>query len=48
MAKCPYCKKEVKGEEIITEKIKGGLLKLDKSVYSCPHCNNILGIGTDS
>jgi len=48
MAKCPYCKKEVKGEEIIIEKIKGGLLKIDKSIYSCPHCKKILSIASDS
>ena len=48
MAKCPYCEKEIKPEEIISEKIKGGLLKIDKSVYSCPHCNKILSIATDS
>ena len=48
MAICPYCKKKVKGEEIVSEKIKGGLLRIDKSVYSCPHCNKILSIANDS
>jgi len=48
MALCPYCKKEVKGEELVKEKIKAGILKIDKAVYSCPHCQKILGITTDS
>jgi len=48
MPKCPYCEKELKGDEILTEKIKGGLLKIDKAIYFCPHCDKILSIGSDS
>ena len=48
MAECPYCDKEIKVEEITKEKVKSGLLKIDKAIYSCPHCDKILGITTDS
>jgi len=48
MAICPYCKKEVKAEELVTEKIKGELLRIDKSIYCCPHCKKILSIVADS
>jgi hypothetical protein len=50
MAKCPYCQKPVKlnsktqgeGAEVNRE-VKGRLKK--EVMYSCPHCNAVLGFG---
>ena len=53
MAKCPYCKqavtlKKAKKEsteslEIIHKEVKGLIKK--EIMYSCPHCESILGFG---
>lgn len=48
MAKCPHCNKEVKPDEIKKETVKGGILRVDKAIYVCPHCDKILGIATDA
>jgi len=43
MAKCPYCKLEVSFDNIKTAKKGLGFLK-QEIMYSCPHCESILGI----
>jgi len=51
MAKCPHCKSEVtldstRKEEGASEVLKDvkGLVKKEV-MYSCPHCNCVLGFG---
>lgn len=50
MAKCPYCQKAVKlnaakqGDGLEVQKEVKGFLKKEV-MYSCPHCNTILGFG---
>ncbi|MFC2175230.1 hypothetical protein ACFLQ2_05220 [archaeon] len=43
MAKCPYCKIEIKIDELKEEKKGFGLLK-QEVMHSCPHCDCILSI----
>ncbi|MBR9676547.1 hypothetical protein GOV04_00205 [Candidatus Woesearchaeota archaeon] len=43
MAKCPFCKLEVKLTELHTDKKGVGFVK-QEIMYSCPHCQSILGI----
>jgi hypothetical protein len=52
MAKCPYCKKPVSlGPEkresaecrCVTKEVLGALKK--EIMYSCPHCEAVLGFG---
>jgi len=43
MPKCPYCKAEVNFENIKTITKGAGFLK-QEIIYSCPHCDSILGI----
>ena len=47
MALCPYCKKEIDGKNIKIDEIKG-ILKLSRAIYSCPHCNYVLGVGSNA
>ena len=54
MAKCPYCKqvvtlKKAKKEsaeslETIHKEVKGLIKK--EIMYSCPHCDSVLGFGS--
>ena len=51
MAKCPYCEKpvfwETSGsdkENEVCKEIKGALKK--EVLYSCPHCDKVLGFGS--
>ncbi len=51
MAKCPYCGKPVvlkaKGPENENQIAKEVYGKIKKEImYSCPHCNCILGFGS--
>jgi hypothetical protein len=53
MAKCPYCKQIVTLEktkkesaesvETIQKEVKGWIKK--EIMYSCPHCDSVLGFG---
>ncbi len=50
MAKCPYCEKPVvldaRGadkENEVRKEVKGAIKK--EVMYSCPHCDRILGFG---
>jgi len=53
MAKCPYCKQTVTLEktnkesaesiETIQKEVKGLIKK--EIMYSCPHCESVLGFG---
>jgi hypothetical protein len=54
MAKCPYCKQAVTLEkakkesaeslETIHKEVKGLIKK--EIMYSCPHCDSVLGFGS--
>jgi uncharacterized protein with PIN domain len=48
MALCPYCKKELKGSTIKSEEMKPNMLQLKREMFSCPHCNSILGFASNS
>lgn len=53
MAKCPYCKQEItlnetkkelaESVETVHKEVKGLIKK--EIMYSCPHCDSILGFG---
>jgi len=43
MAKCPFCKLEITLETVKKEKKGFGFLK-QEILYSCPHCQCVLGI----
>jgi hypothetical protein len=53
MAKCPYCKKTVtlkktkkesaESLETVQKEVKGWIKK--EIMYSCPHCDSVLGFG---
>ena len=50
MAKCPYCEKPVSlnasqtdRKNEVSKEIKGALKK--EVMYSCPHCEKVLGFG---
>jgi hypothetical protein len=43
MARCPHCKNQVSFETIITEQKGAGFFRQDV-IYSCPHCESIIGI----
>ena len=43
MAVCPFCKKEVNGYNLKTEEISKQTFKFSREMYSCPHCNAVLG-----
>ena len=50
MAKCPYCENEVTlnsdgydRKNTVNRELKGTLKK--EVMYSCPHCDRILGFG---
>ena len=45
MSKCPYCKKEFVANEIDVEEIDMAGDRLNKAVYSCPHCKTFLALG---
>ena len=52
MPKCPYCKKPVSLEETKKESAESNEVQKDVSgvikkevMYSCPHCDLILGFG---
>ena len=52
MPKCPYCKKPVSLEETRKESAESNEVQKDVSglikkevMYSCPHCDLILGFG---
>lgn len=42
MAKCPFCKKELKIKDLDIEKKGAGFFK-QEIMYSCPSCKAILG-----
>lgn len=41
-AKCPYCKGEITVETVRKQKKGIGILK-QEIMYSCPHCQSVLG-----
>ena len=50
MAKCPYCEKHVvlkasgsENENEVRKETKGTIKK--EVMYSCPHCDKVLGFG---
>ena len=49
MAKCPYCEKPVvlntrgSKEQEVRKEVKGSVKK--EIMYSCPHCDKVLGFG---
>ena len=43
MAICPYCKKEINGHNLVAEEISKKAFKFGREMYSCPHCNVVLG-----
>jgi len=49
MAKCPYCDKPVvlnargSKEHEVRKEVKGSIKK--ETMYSCPHCDKVLGFG---
>ena len=49
MAKCPYCEKAVvlktrgSKEHEVRKEVKGAVKK--EIMYSCPHCDKVLGFG---
>jgi len=43
MAKCPYCKIEVTFDSMKKDTKGVGFLK-QEIMYSCPHCQSILGL----
>jgi hypothetical protein len=43
MTKCPFCKEEVTLETVKKDKKGMGIL-IQETMYSCPHCESILGI----
>jgi len=46
MAICPYCKKEVNGDNLKAEKASKKMFKFDVEMYSCQHCNTVLGFAS--
>jgi hypothetical protein len=46
MAICPYCKKYVNGYVLITEEISKKAFKFRREMYSCPHCDSVLGFAS--
>jgi len=42
LAICPYCKQEVSLHDVNKESGRVGFFKKE-IMYSCPHCENILG-----
>jgi len=45
---CPYCKKKVDGKDIKIIDVDKGILKLSRALYVCPHCDYILGAGSNA
>jgi hypothetical protein len=49
MAKCPYCEKQIvlkaagSKEHEVRREVKGSVKK--EIMYSCPHCDKVLGFG---
>jgi uncharacterized protein with PIN domain len=43
MAICPYCKKEIDYHNIVVEKFPKKVFNFGREMYSCPHCNSVLG-----
>jgi len=43
MAKCPHCKADITLDTIKQETKGLGIFK-QETLYSCPHCNSVLGI----
>ena len=46
MAICPYCKKEVNGNNLEAEHVSKKAFKFDVDMYSCPNCNTVLGFAS--
>ena len=46
MAICPYCKKEVNGDNLKAEKVSKKAFKFEREMYSCPHCKMVLGFAS--
>jgi uncharacterized protein with PIN domain len=46
MAVCPYCKKEINADNLITEELSKKAFKFGKEMFSCPHCKSILGFAS--
>jgi hypothetical protein len=42
MAVCPYCRQQVTLQDVVREKKGRGIFK-QETMYSCPHCQHILG-----
>ncbi|KYK29936.1 MAG: hypothetical protein AYK23_04900 [Candidatus Proteinoplasmatales archaeon SG8-5] len=43
MARCPHCKNQISFETIVMEQKGAGFLRQDV-IYSCPHCESVLGV----
>jgi len=43
MAKCPNCNKEIGAHEFKIDRELRGIVPF--AVFSCPHCQKILGVG---
>jgi uncharacterized protein with PIN domain len=46
MALCPYCNIEIHGDNLKAEKVSKKAFKFDIEMYSCPHCNAVLGFAS--
>ena len=44
MAFCPHCKKEVNKNNIRLEYIEKKTFGISHGIFSCPHCDYILGV----
>ena len=44
MAFCPYCKKEVNKNNIKLDYIEKRTFGISHGIFSCPHCDMILGV----
>jgi len=45
MALCPNCKMDVRRDNILKETLDMGVLRPVTTMFSCPNCHIILGIG---
>jgi uncharacterized protein YbaR (Trm112 family) len=48
MVVCPYCKKEINGETICVEQIQKKAFKFSTQMFSCPHCNAVIGFASNA
>ncbi len=43
MARCPHCKLEIHLTDVKREKTKGNGFFKQEIMYSCPHCDMVIG-----